>query len=187
MARDYAHRSRSKKKSKAQRMPWSIIIIIIVLVALLIFGLAFIRHHYLISKQIMPTQGGAPVEQATPTSVAPVKPKVTPKPTPEQAPVKFDFYNVLPKMKVSTTSETAIASKNSRYVLQLGSFNSEQAAQALQKKVRQKGFRAYVFTAFTGDQTFYRVQIGPYKNQDAAENEHDKLQDQKIPSILVPA
>ncbi len=135
----------------------------------------------------MPTKGGAPVEQATPTVISPIKPTVKPKATPEKPPVKFDFYNVLPKMKVSTTSEAPVISENSRYVLQLGSFNSEQAAQTLQKKVRQKGFRTFIFTASTGDAILYRVQMGPYKNQDAAENEHGQLQGQKIPSILVPA
>lgn len=182
MPRDYAHRSRSRKSSVSRGMPWKIIITIIVLVTLLVFGLAFIRHHYVIGKQILPIKGGAPVEQAMPSKNLPVQPKSAS----EQTSVKFDFYNILPKMTVSTTNDMPTMVDNSRYILQLGSFNTEQAAQIFQQEAQQKGFRTFISTTSSGGQTWYRIQMGPYKNQDMAETERNYLEDAKIASILVP-
>ncbi len=181
MARDYAHRSRSKKTSSSPRIPKIVLIVIVVLVALLVFGLAFIKHDFKMKNQILPTKGGAPVEQAKSVKETPIKTKITPKKTP----VKFDFYNVLPKMKVSATIEAPVVSNSSQYVLQLASFNSEQPAKVFQEKVLKKGFRVFIFPAVRGDETWYRIQMGPYKNQDMAETARNKLEDAKLSSILV--
>ena len=72
------------------------------------------------------------------------------------------------------------------WVVQLGSFASEDNAQALNQKLRQAGFRAFVEPLKQNDSTVYRVRIGPELKRSDADAINERLQkDMQIEGIVV--
>ena len=55
------------------------------------------------------------------------------------------------------------------WVVQLGSFSSEEKAEALNQKLRKAGFKAFVVPLRQDNGTFYRVRIGPELKRSDAE------------------
>lgn len=182
MPKDYAHRTQKGKRTPSQKQkqgrgfPWVSLLILIVLIALIVVGSFYARR---VVKAHASIKGGAPVQQAQitkkPVQTAPVDT------TPE---IKFDFYKELPKIQVPVNDAT---NQNVPYLLQLATFTTESDAEALSDKLADKGISADIRPIIHGNQTLYRLQLGPYKNQATAQTEHDQLQAQRVPSILVQA
>jgi DedD protein len=59
--------------------------------------------------------------------------------------------------------------------VQLGSFASEQNAQGLARKLRDRGFSIDVSKVRSGSRDLYRVRAGPERNRDAATALRSKL------------
>lgn len=112
---------------------------------------------------------------------------------------KIDFYSVLPKRKVEIpiSDEDRVAIENptpnkeieERYVLQVGSFQSADEADSLKAQLAFLGLEAKIEAAVVDDQTWHRVQLGPFASNSQLsraqnlllENEIDYIQRQLPP------
>jgi DedD protein len=105
---------------------------------------------------------------------APTKPSV-PKPAPGVTPAAS------PGAARSETKAPANA-----WVVQLGSFSSEQNAWALRDKLRNKGYHAFVERVSEGSKMVIRVRIGPELQRAKAEAVQQKLEkEMKIKGIVM--
>ena len=72
------------------------------------------------------------------------------------------------------------------WVVQLGSFSSENNAQTLNQKLRQSGFKAFVEPLKQDNGTVYRVRIGPELKRSDADSINDRLKkEMQIEGIVV--
>jgi DedD protein len=75
----------------------------------------------------------------------------------------------------------------SAWVVQLGSFASEENAEGLNRKLRQAGFAAFVEPLQQGGATVYRVRVGPELRRSAAQSVRDRLKSaMDLDGIVVP-
>lgn len=96
-------------------------------------------------------------------------------PAHEKTHAQFDFYTMLPKMKIEPTENTAVQStpvtqelqEGQVFWLQVASFKQSSQAEQLKVKLLLEGFNASVQTV-VGKETWYRVQIGPFYNKSKA-------------------
>lgn len=73
------------------------------------------------------------------------------------------------------------------WVVQLGSFSSEQNAWALRDKLRNKGYHAFVERISEGSKMVIRVRIGPEARRATAQAVQQKLEkEMKIKGIVMP-
>jgi DedD protein len=73
------------------------------------------------------------------------------------------------------------------WVVQLGSFSSEQNAENLNRKLRQAGYSAFVEPLAQDGTKVYRVRVGPELRRSGAQAVRDKLlSDMKLDGIVVP-
>lgn len=158
---------------------WALILLGIVLGAGL---MAFVVHRGLI-----PSLRRGEQPQANPNAVAaPGSPAGIAANGASDAAPKFDFYKVLPEKEVvipnaelaamaraeqgkaATTTGASNALDNlpgatpGGYVLQVGSFPSAAAAEAMKAKLALQGFTAHLQTVKLDGQAWNRVSLGPY-------------------------
>lgn len=107
-----------------------------------------------------PSDPAAPAVQ-NPPAAAPV---TAPAPTPAAAPNK------------PQASKPAASGKPGGWVVQLGSFSSEQNAVALRDQLRAKGYTAFVEKTQSGAASRYRVNAGPEPERARAEALRDALE-----------
>ena len=62
------------------------------------------------------------------------------------------------------------------WVIQLGTFSSEQNALALRDQLRAKGYTAFVEKIKSGDNQLFRVRVGPELERARADAMRDKLE-----------
>jgi cell division protein FtsN len=84
----------------------------------------------------------------------------------------IDFYSVLPERKVEipVSAEEQAGMENpsinneakSRTILQVGSFQSTDEADSLKAQLAFLGFQATIKSALVNDETWHRVQLGPF-------------------------
>jgi cell division protein FtsN len=87
----------------------------------------------------------------------------------------IDFYSVLPRRKVDIPidEEDRAAIENpsinkkavNRSILQVGSFHSSGEADSLKAQLAFLGLQATVKSAVVNDQTWHRVQLGPFSSE----------------------
>lgn len=113
-----------------------------------------------------PTAEPAPADQVAPSAKQP------PEPATEPAPEQPAEPSVSPPEPMPTASEpvqTAAADPGksagavglSAWVVQLGSFSSEDNAKSLSDKLRKAGYPAFVEPLTQDNKTVYRVRVGP--------------------------
>jgi len=185
VSKDYAESSesrrkkkkgkKSKKKSRPQTssrgdkkpMPWKAVGLLVIVVVLIILGLALLSHYSHVKKQ----NQGAAVVTAKPVNISSAK---------AQAPIQPAEVVFSETPTQSTQSAT-----NSRYMLQLGSYQKTNADfETLKNKLQKNKIHAKIIKTIHNDQTFYRVQLGPYKNQAAAQAMQQQLQQEKVYSVV---
>lgn len=93
------------------------------------------------------------------------KPK-TDKPSAKPPASKPSSVATLPKDRMNVTA----------WVIQLGTFSSEQNALALRDQLRVKGYTAFVEKIKTGDKPLFRVRVGPELERARADALRDKLE-----------
>lgn len=98
-----------------------------------------------------------PVEAAAPAEAAPAR---APEAAPPQAPAAEPKTGVL-----------------GSWVVQVGSFSSQQNAVGLRDKLRQGGFTTQVEKVRVDGKTHYRVRVGPFLERDQAEQSRRQLAD----------
>lgn len=85
------------------------------------------------------------------------------------------------------TSTPPPISATRAWAVQLGSFESRDNAENLQRKLRTQGFQVYTSVGGSGPAPRYRVRIGPLSDRESAERTAAKLKALKYaPSIVSP-
>ncbi|MCM8779935.1 MAG: SPOR domain-containing protein, partial [Candidatus Omnitrophica bacterium] len=72
------------------------------------------------------------------------------------------------------------------FTLQVGSFSTENNAQALKDKLTEKGYPAYVEATKNQDKALYRVRVGKLKTRPEAEDLEKKLAEEGYPARIFP-
>ena len=116
-----------------------------------------------------------PLDTAPPQVQVPVPPQGAEAPPPPAVPAAVG---------PATTGENAGAAAPinqqrvgvTAWVVQLGSFSSEQNADDLVAKLRKKGFNGFVEKLYSTEGTRFRVRVGPELVRDKAQQTLDKLQ-----------
>jgi len=142
-----------KKKSRPQTssrdakpMPWKAIGLLVVVIVLVALGFASLKYYSHIEKQ----NQGAAVVTASPVNINSAKAQAPIQP----AEVVFN----------ETQTQSAQPTTNSRYMLQLGSYQkTDENFDLLKNKLQKNNIHAKTIKTIHNDQTFYRVQLGPYK------------------------
>ena len=93
---------------------------------------------------------------------------------------KFDFYEVLPETKVEAAKIEEYTPKkppeNLRYFLQTGSFRSVSDAEKQKAMIAFQGLKAEIKEInLKKNDTWYRVQIGPYTSRSKMNSAIDRL------------
>ena len=102
----------------------------------------------------------------------------------------IDFYSVLPKRKVDIpiSDEERAAIENpsinketvDQSILQVGSFQSAEEADSLKAQLAFLGLQASVKSAVVDDETWHRVQLGPFASQTSLSRAKSLLIENKI-------
>lgn len=102
------------------------------------------------------------------------QPAVKPAPSaaPAAEPVATDGKPAAP---VATDSKTSAPGPLGNWVVQMGSFSSEQNALRLRDRLRKAGFVTQVEKVLVSGKAHYRVRVGPYLERTEAERDQKKL------------
>lgn len=101
-----------------------------------------------------------PVERTLPAGA------LAPEQAPEPAPTPAETARPRPAEPVARAMPSAPAERGEAaieegWVVQVGSFSEEGRAQTLHKRLREKGFEAFVEPFTSGEMHVYRVKVGP--------------------------
>lgn len=139
-------------------------------------------------KQLVPVQATSE-KQAVRTPQK--KQDATQKPAKSQ----FDFYTLLPEMEVvvpeledtpDASQHLAKIEKDAGYILQTGSFRSFDEADGLKANLALIGIEANIQTvAINGENTWYRVRIGPYTDLNRLKQIRTRLKQNNIDFIVL--
>lgn len=145
-------------------------------------------------------QASAPVKTASskpPPKTRPAQKPVTPKadkPEVDEAPSRFDFYTLLPKMEV-LIPDSAIEEANRNlpqaetdlaYVLQTGSFRNAADAETMKANLALLGIEADIEAVVINDrETWHRVRLGPFPSLAAMNPIRRELKRHDIDFILL--
>jgi cell division protein FtsN len=158
-------------------------------IGLFVALLVFLDAHYDLrteasraSREPAPASPSGPAEppQAASTS-APPKPR-------------FDFYTILPELEVfipeprqsqeADAPPTPVESPGT-YVLQTGSFQSNQEADRAKAELALIGIQATIQKVSVDRQTWHRVRIGPFDRLDELNDVRARLREHEIEAILL--
>jgi cell division protein FtsN len=108
---------------------------------------------------------------------------------------QFDFYNILPNKEINisewvaedlTLSSTAAEDESSVYILQVGSFRQLEAADQVKAQLALLGISADIQrVVINGQDTRYRVRVGPYVEQSRLNEERRRLQENNLEFMLL--
>lgn len=71
------------------------------------------------------------------------------------------------------------------FVLQVGAYRSQEAAERAAKSVREKGLPVFVESSTANGATLLRVRAGPYRDRDAAQRAREQLSQGGIESAII--
>ncbi len=170
MSKDYKNRVQRKPKAKPKSSlsVWQWMLITALVILFVVF-LAYLRF------------AGSDKVEETPATVTkpasnPIKPKQADKPV-ERVDTKpksphFDFYQILPgkevvvpehEIKTRAREERMGKAKESRYLLQAGSFKTSKEAEQQRAKLALMGIESKMEKAKVGETYWYRVKLGPFE------------------------
>ena len=137
-----------------------------------------------------PVPEPAPAPSAPPASAQPdtVPPAAAPTPTAPRQAAPRQAARLETSAPPPTYSAAAVKPANAGrgWTVQLGSFQSHDNADKLQRQLKAQGFSAVVSPSGTGTSLRYRVRIGPLADRGAAALEVEKLKSSGHASSLVP-
>lgn len=95
---------------------------------------------------------------------------------------EFRFYEMLPESEVMTPDTEAyepkpdLSARNREYILQAGSFRTREDAERQRAQVGFQGLRAQIQeVSVDGNNTWYRVMVGPYDSRSDMNKAVDRL------------
>ena len=125
-----------------------------------------------------PARSSTPAAKAAEKKATPLPaPKATPKPTPKPAPPA----KATPTPKAQKAPPTPL----NRLTIQVGAFKEKEAAEAIVKRLKGKGYSAYMVPASEG---LFNVRVGSFTEREDAERVLAKLETQEKfkPFIVKP-
>jgi cell division protein FtsN len=194
MARDYKPRGQPKKKSRRQQPTVSIWrwVLVVSLVVSFVGFLVYLRVNG--DKQPDAAQSSVAGAEKS-TTIDPKKVQASQKPKEENKPKPphFEFYTVLPdkevevpghEIKTRSREERVGKAKESRYVMQTGSFKSLKEADQQRAKLALLGIESKIEKAKIGDAVGYRVKLGPYTQVGSVDAIRNRLRKNGIDAIV---
>jgi cell division protein FtsN len=183
--KDYIHYKKQNSNQDKRRFPWLAILCLILLIALLISGFIYLKK----VKQQRTIPDIKQVSTATVREAVAVHltKNSQENDNPIHNQIQFDFYTMLPKMKVqmaTSEDETQLPPGSTSYLLQLASFNTNEQAITFQNKLKKLGFKTKIVPATQNNTILYRIQIGP-KSLTKIREIQTKLQQQNLDNILI--
>ena len=194
MVQDNARQGKNKSNKSGKSKNWKILAICI-LVILFFLGVFFSKYHTVIKNAGKKTEHSRAVDKKQAALKKYIKdaqqrtglnqdakPKQPAKP-------KFDFYTLLPKLKVvipkNQTTPVKLKPGQNIYILQFASVKDDASAQHLINELGASGVSASVEQFPINGQTWYRVVSAPYTSQQMASQVQDQLREQNIDSLMI--
>ncbi|VAX15697.1 hypothetical protein MNBD_NITROSPINAE01-101 [hydrothermal vent metagenome] len=113
------------------------------------------------------------------------KPIQKPKPKPKrEAPAPVATKKAKPQKKEPQQYKRPKIPAGKILTIQVGSFKKRSDAARLIKKLRGKGYNAYILTIQSKGQTWHRVRVGSFRTAGAANRTAAKLKQENIPTII---
>ena len=103
---------------------------------------------------------------------------------------KFDFYTLLPELEVVVDGNSSAAvdnslSQNGTYVLQVGSFKSNNEADTLKARLALMGVETNIEIVTVNDNKWHRVRVGPSQDKLRLQSIQTRLRNEKMDSVLL--
>lgn len=108
---------------------------------------------------------------------------------------KFDFYNILPNKEINISEYEAVEQPTQQplppddqsvYILQVGSFKQLEAADQVKAQLALLGVLADIQrVVINGQDTVYRVRVGPYTDLEKLNQERQRLLDNNLEFMLL--
>ncbi len=179
MSRDYKDRGAYARRREAAKKPkktgrW-------ILIGILVVGFTGFLVYLRLTKPVesvaieQPTiassAGTTNTKQNQKKSTQPDKTASKPVPAPAPAGPKFDFYTILPQaetivpeheIKTRIREELSGKTRETRYILQAGSFRDFKDADKLKAELALMGIQSKIEKAKVGEVIWHRVKLGPY-------------------------
>jgi cell division protein FtsN len=153
----------------------------IVLILIVIGGFGYTLYE--LAKVPQSKQAASQIAPSQPDTSESSKQAVAPKEQPSTEPeARFQFYDLLPNSEVETGTVDAYTFKEKgeseiyRYIVQTGSFRSQQDAERQRATIAFQGLKGRI-NAVTSDSgnTWYRVETGPFESRSEMNAALDKL------------
>lgn len=179
--KDYARknndRNRVKPKKKSRRRISVVVVALGICIPLAMFLVRIIHSH----------SDDGNIVQSQPVKITQTseKPKMTGVAAKHHE-AEFDFYTLLPNMKVTNgnNASTKNKSKQATFVLEVATFLQSSDAQHLKTQLGLMGFNAFVQDYRVDHSVRYRVFVGPYNHFSNARVDQKRLRQQHLSSIL---
>ncbi len=185
MARDYAKRTTTRKPAKKPVGGW------VWMLGGLLIGL-FIAFLVYLQQQGGDSFQGVSLPKFKPatTDTRAVKKPTIPKAPPKKEGINFDFYSILPEQEVvipeSELGNSSKQQEKANYFLQVGSFKSEEDAQARIAELFLLNLVPSIQkVTVDGGNTWHRVRVGPYVDRRKLDKARRRLQDNGIDFFVI--
>ena len=183
--KSYSSKKKNKGKSKDKKNLWLWLSIAVGIIAIVLIVLVSINKNQPLKKPVKK------ILHKSAVAAKKVQKEVQNKLTQPQE-VKFEFYNLLPKEKVTVpgnnTPNTPVNKQppvsQARYLLQVASLKKFPDADTMKAQLIMKGFAAQVKKITVKGNTWFRVQIGPFVSMDAALDAQNKLRKDNHDAII---
>lgn len=157
-------------------------------------GLSVAAAVWINDRRAPPAAGAAPAEKATAETAR----RPAAKPAAEAPPPsRFDFYEMLPNQRFVVAPELSDARAGAppeivppepgTYLLQAGSFSSEDDAEAMKGNLALLGIQAYIQPYTEGARTYHRVRIGPLTDLQRFDEYRRRLRKEQIDFMVLRA
>ncbi len=195
MPRDYKHVPKQKQDTSSGLWAGILTFITGLALGLLVAFLVYLKQSdgsYMPFRALPDTRdyqaeltGPEPTQQ---TESAQIQQRTAPEPS-------FDFYSILPNKEINisewvaedfTEQDETILEENSVYILQVGSFRQFEAADQVKAQLALLGISADIQrVVINGQDTRYRVRIGPFDDQTRLNTERRRLQENNLEFMLL--
>jgi DedD protein len=142
----------------------------------------------------------APTARVAPTATATESPPPAPPPAaPDDVPTETVHVESTSQPEASQPTEeptpgriesppsgSADSGDESAWVVQLGSFASEDNAERLAGQLKSRGYKAFVSRSGSGTRTRFRVRVGPEQERARAENLAERLRRDGRQAVVLP-
>ncbi len=186
-SKDYVKRPRANNKNQATKRkteaktqpPWLRMLLSVLVVAAFVYGLYKLQAG---GEADAPAATNGEIESIDVTNQAATNDsdkleKIAPLPVLGEE--EWEYIDALPDFSVEVNATGPLESSKD-YIMQCGSFRTQERAQELRAKIAFQGLEARILTSDGRNGLWYRVVLGPYEHKRAAERHRHQLRKGKI-------